>query len=142
MANPPITIGPFNNVPAPGSPIASAWPQSITNMVVGNMFLPNQIGALANAYGKLNLKAQQVTVGTNASGDAQIGFPSSADAPAFTNPPIVMVTLVNPPTAAGLVLGIYNITTGTFMVHAAVPNTGAPYASQSLTVAYLAIARR
>ena len=30
MANPPITIGPFNNVPAPGSPIASAWAQSIT----------------------------------------------------------------------------------------------------------------
>ena len=34
MANPPITIGPFTNVPAPGSPIASAWPQQITQYVV------------------------------------------------------------------------------------------------------------
>lgn len=33
MANPPITIGPFTNVPAPGSPIRSDWPQSISNFV-------------------------------------------------------------------------------------------------------------
>lgn len=30
---PPITIGPFANVPAPGSPIRSDWPQQITNYV-------------------------------------------------------------------------------------------------------------
>jgi hypothetical protein len=30
MANPPIPIGPFTNVPAPGSPIASAWAQQVT----------------------------------------------------------------------------------------------------------------
>ncbi len=35
-ANPPITIGPFANVPAPGSPIRSDWPQQITNYVVNN----------------------------------------------------------------------------------------------------------
>lgn len=35
MANPPITIGPFNNVPAPGSPIKSDWAQAITTYVVG-----------------------------------------------------------------------------------------------------------
>lgn len=34
MANPPITIGPFTNVPAPGSPIASNWAQQITQYVV------------------------------------------------------------------------------------------------------------
>lgn len=33
MANPPITIGPFNNVPAPGSPIKSDWPQEISAFV-------------------------------------------------------------------------------------------------------------
>lgn len=33
MANPPITIGPFANVPAPGSPIASNWAQQISNYV-------------------------------------------------------------------------------------------------------------
>lgn len=34
MANPPITIGPFANVPAPGSPIRSDWAQQITQYVV------------------------------------------------------------------------------------------------------------
>lgn len=33
MANPPITIGPFTNVPAPGSAIASAWAQDISRYV-------------------------------------------------------------------------------------------------------------
>lgn len=34
MANPPITIGPFTNVPAPGSGIRSDWAQQITQHVV------------------------------------------------------------------------------------------------------------
>lgn len=34
MANPPISIPPFLNVPAPGSPIKSDWPQQITTYVV------------------------------------------------------------------------------------------------------------
>ena len=34
MANPPITIGPFTNVPAPGSPIRSDWTQQITTYAV------------------------------------------------------------------------------------------------------------
>lgn len=33
MANPPITIGPFDNVPAQGSPIRSNWPQEISTVV-------------------------------------------------------------------------------------------------------------
>jgi len=32
-ANPPIGIGPFSNVPAPGSPIRSDWCQSISQYV-------------------------------------------------------------------------------------------------------------
>ena len=36
MATSPITIGPFDNVPAPGSPIASAWAQEITTYVVNS----------------------------------------------------------------------------------------------------------
>ena len=32
--NPPITIGPFANVPAPGSGVKSDWAQQITNYVV------------------------------------------------------------------------------------------------------------
>lgn len=34
MANPPITIGPFANVPAPGSPIRSDWAQQLTQYAV------------------------------------------------------------------------------------------------------------
>lgn len=34
MPAPPIVIGPFDNVPAPGSPIRSNWPQEITQYVV------------------------------------------------------------------------------------------------------------
>ena len=33
MANPPSTIGPFANVPAPGSPIRSDWAQAITHFL-------------------------------------------------------------------------------------------------------------
>lgn len=33
-ATPPVVIGPFPNVPAPGSPIRSDWPQQITHYVV------------------------------------------------------------------------------------------------------------
>ena len=33
MANPPIVIGSFDNVPAPGSPIKSDWPQEISTYV-------------------------------------------------------------------------------------------------------------
>lgn len=39
MANPPITIGPFANVPAPGSPIKSDWAQDITNGLVSMLQL-------------------------------------------------------------------------------------------------------
>ena len=34
MAAPPVVIGPFANVPAPGSPIRSDWPQQISQYVV------------------------------------------------------------------------------------------------------------
>jgi hypothetical protein len=33
MANPPVTIGPFTNVPAPGSGVKSDWPQQISTYV-------------------------------------------------------------------------------------------------------------
>jgi len=32
--NPPVTIGPFTNVPAPGSGVKSDWAQQITNYVL------------------------------------------------------------------------------------------------------------
>jgi len=66
MANPPITIGPFTNVPAPGSPIASAWPQQITTYVVNDL------------QPKSGFRIAVVSVPTNGNGDAVITL-----APAF-----------------------------------------------------------
>jgi hypothetical protein len=37
VANPPIVIPPFNNVPAPGSAIASAWAQQLTNYAIAKL---------------------------------------------------------------------------------------------------------
>lgn len=37
MANPPITIGPFANVPAPGSPIRSDWCQDVSTYIANNV---------------------------------------------------------------------------------------------------------
>lgn len=36
-ASPPIIIGPFTNVPAPGSPIRSDWPQDISTYVANHL---------------------------------------------------------------------------------------------------------
>lgn len=37
MANPPIVIGPFATVPAPGSPIRSPWPQDVSNWITNRV---------------------------------------------------------------------------------------------------------
>lgn len=44
MANPPITIGPFDNVPAPGSPIRSDWPQEAAQWIAAvDAGIPNTL---------------------------------------------------------------------------------------------------
>lgn len=48
MANPPIVIPPFTNVPAPGSPIKSDWPQSISNWVAGIPASPPRVSLAPN----------------------------------------------------------------------------------------------
>lgn len=74
MANPPITIGPFTSVPAPGSPIRSPWAQQITNFV--NDRFPNS----------MLIKTGMAIYPTNANGDALIGF-----TPAF---PTALIALI------------------------------------------------
>ena len=64
MANPPITIGPFTNVPAPGSPIRSNWPQQLTQFVVDRW------------PASLQWRYATVAAATNANGDALINFPT------------------------------------------------------------------
>lgn len=46
MANPPIVIGPFQTVPAPGSPIRSNWPQDISTVVTKAAWGPAGLGRI------------------------------------------------------------------------------------------------
>lgn len=57
MANPPITIGPFTNTPAPGSPIKSDWAQQTATVLtkaawgpagIGRVTKPSDQGGFAN----------------------------------------------------------------------------------------------
>ena len=59
MANPPIVIGTFDNVPAPGSPIKSDWPQEISTFVQ----------ALPRGYVAESANAADQTVPLNATVD-------------------------------------------------------------------------
>lgn len=51
--NPPITIGPFSDVPAPGSLIASAWPQHITTFVTTTQTLSRLNASIVAVSGAL-----------------------------------------------------------------------------------------
>lgn len=65
MANPPITIGPFANVPAPGSPIRSDWAQQITNYVTGLAGAATALPAVfTGPVGGGTITSTAVTVGT------------------------------------------------------------------------------
>jgi hypothetical protein len=63
MANPPIVIGPFDNVPAPGSPVRSDWPQEISHYVIDVLAVTRTQGFLvypttdANGFFRVNLPA-------------------------------------------------------------------------------------
>jgi hypothetical protein len=50
-ANPPVTIGELTDVPAPGSPIASAWAQEVTNRIVHRFPTTAALNAWAAAPG-------------------------------------------------------------------------------------------
>lgn len=60
MANPPITVGELTDVPAPGSPIASAWSQEVSNRVVQRFATKTALDTWAAAAGSL-----AVTLDTN-----------------------------------------------------------------------------
>lgn len=60
----PITIGPFNNVPAPGSPIKSDWPQQISQYAWDTRKTADRLFGYPVAR-----QAFRGTVSTNASGD-------------------------------------------------------------------------
>jgi hypothetical protein len=49
-AAPPTTIGPYTNVPAPGSPVRSDWPQQLTTDVVNLLLTRVGVGVFAAGY--------------------------------------------------------------------------------------------
>lgn len=54
MANPPISIPPFSNVPAPGAPVASSWAQQITQYAVDRKFhIAGTVGGTVVASGSV-----------------------------------------------------------------------------------------
>lgn len=73
MANAPITIGPFTNVPAPGSPVASDWPQQITQYVVDHATQIPTIDRVAGVSNSLVLSGTYATFTT-------VTFPSATHA--------------------------------------------------------------
>jgi len=63
MANPPITIGPFDNVPAPGSAIVSAWAQQLTQYTVNlDAVVRQSFVAVTGAGGPGNVDATDQNV--------------------------------------------------------------------------------
>lgn len=103
QANPPITIGPFTNVPAPGSPIRSDWTQQITHRMVdqlepdiqasvssaGTSTTGPYVGGWGPAGQRMKLRSGHVSVATSGFGDATITFPS-------TFPSGVIAVLITP----------------------------------------------
>ena len=76
-ANPPIVIGPFTNVPAPGSPIGSDWPQSASNWMANAMRLYKDGAIVAAASDRLMVIGGNVVINTDASGTGRYDFPTA-----------------------------------------------------------------
>ena len=97
--NPPVTIGPFTNVPAPGSGVKSDWPQQISTYVTPTAWtVPTFTGAWTH-YG-----APYVNVGYRKIGDrvflrgmAKTGSGAMFTLPAGFRPPgtILIVAVSN-----------------------------------------------
>jgi len=113
QAAPPITIGPFTNVPAPGSPIRSDWPQSISDYVAKLPLTQGGAGGFT----------------TNASGDVGITFPTAFKAGTV---PVVVIcgntetqaemnfaiqAAPTPVSATGFAFRAFNTNTGTAQVN-------------------------
>lgn len=121
MANPPITIGPFANVPAPGSPIRSDWPQQITNYVVGRTAIIGQ-GATLVPAGNVDVNVTSFTALTGITWDVTI----PAGGGRLTA--VVNVTALQVVTAdinAQVQLTIGAVSTGTWRVRRSLAGSGA-----------------
>lgn len=134
MANPPITIGPFANVPAPGSGIRSDWAQQISTYVDA-MQIPNNIAGNAHAYGRLLIQTGQAATVTDANGNILVTFPTP-----FVSVVSVVATNIKYPVAHVVSAVSLTLTTFTLAVNRLVG--GAPAASEAIQATWIAIGRR
>jgi hypothetical protein len=80
MANPPITIGLFTNVPAPGSPIRSDWPQQAANLISTSIDQGSASGPYVGGFPagpwRLQARSGHANVTLSGFGDAIVNFTS------------------------------------------------------------------
>lgn len=78
MANPPITIGPFTNVPAPGSGIRSDWAQQASTLITTSVDAGTKTAPIAGATPSSANRMQQRTgvqaPSTSGFGDVSVVF--------------------------------------------------------------------
>ena len=154
MANPPIVIGAFANVPAPGSPIRSDWAQQATRAVI-HVFA--SIAARdawtgppdgARCYVTANQRdyrrvggvwesvpiviAGQVTVTGDASGNASFNF--ARPFPAVPNP--VMMSCIDFANVGCIPFSVTASATGVGLRR---PADNTPVTSVAVNVAYIAV---
>lgn len=67
-ANPPVTVGELTDVPAPGSPIASAWAQEVSNRIMNRFATKTALDAWAAANGSIGFTADTGTTWVRVAG--------------------------------------------------------------------------
>ena len=133
-ANPPITIGPFANVPAPGSPIRSDWAQQITTYAYDLLRIPNVLQG-AGDEGHLKIETKTSSVTTDAQGFATVMFNTG-----FTTPPVVI-----PCNAVWNATHVFSTASGTnttFTVNVRYWPDGALAGNSAVSFNWIAIGRR
>jgi hypothetical protein len=141
MANPPIVIGTFDNVPAPGSPIRSDWPQEISTLVTAHtvdiaaaMVHSTLFGV--DKIGLLRLAGGNSVQTSNANGELSIVF-----AHPFAFAPLCFAMTANPVQSTLYTPVLIEPTL--FWVRATNTATGAPLANTpGLAFNWLAIGTR
>jgi hypothetical protein len=106
-ANPPTTIGPFSNVPAPGSPIRSDWPQSVSTYITNNV-LRKDTAPAQTVTSPVTFSSSVTTTGSataNASGGALLA--PNGNVAVGANPPTA--------SAAGVIARSDGVVTSTVM---------------------------
>lgn len=128
---------------APDELIESTWGNAVANSFT-NVKIPNAINVAAagsswsnDLLGKLSMLASEQGV-TVSAGDGTVTFPG-APQPVFATRPVVIATNINP-TALGIIIGVYSVTTTNFRFRAV--QSDGTNATGTVGIAWVAIGRR